>query len=260
MDEVKFTAKLTHKSNTKPHEVKLKVFWKTTKKWTAADIADFQNSVPGIAEKLRNERYWTKDGSIHQDAFTCEDFAVRILAQYAASKGLPVKLKTGVRIFRNMEVYDPKEHDNYVSDMWGFAEMVMLSYGAPDMQRVGENTLSVPSADMLKPGDILAQTNDNRGISHHIQVCMKASPLRVDIIQGNSSGVIVRPFTTIMRWLGSNRADPQNSSYAGMIPQRGVWTKKGAGWDYHNLETDSKVSDFMKAFIFFRWNFEEFNK
>ncbi|OHX10258.1 hypothetical protein BI347_20905 [Chromobacterium sphagni] len=266
MDAVdQIVAKLTHKSDTQPHVVKMKVFWKTTRKWTDSDIADFQSSVPAIVEILRNEQYWTKDGAVAQDRFTCEDFAIRVLAQYAASKGLPVKLKTDVRTYRNMELYKADEHDRYVSDMWGFAEMAMLTYGAPDMQRVGVNTVKVSVAEALRPGDILALAHDakgavNGGRAHHIQVVSAVNPASIHIYQGNSNNTIHWPMTWIYRAVGKNIADPQQTAYGGLPVETGEYTRAKSGWDYRNFKTGNRSSDALKAFELYRWNFMEFNK
>lgn len=252
---------LTPKDDKQGIKVRLKVFWKTTRFWTPADIADFQKSVPNIAERLRTERYWNKNGDIRSNTFTCEDFAIRVLCEYAAAKELPVKLTTGVRTFRNMEIYNAADHDRHASNIYGFSEMVMLSYGAPDMQRTGVNTIAVDAPEELLPGDILAQAYDRPGsIAHHIQIVETKNEKAIKIVQGNSSGVIVRPFTTVMRWLGSNRADPQNKVYAGMSLETGIYTKSVHGWDYTNIATRRSTKDFLKAFQLYRWNFAEFNK
>lgn len=252
---------LTPKEDTLGVRIKLKVFWKTTRFWTPEDIADFQKSVPQIAEWLRTEQYWNKDGDIRTNKFTCEDFALRILCEYASVKGLPVKLATGVRTYRNMEMYSAEEHDRYASNVYGFSEMVMLSYGAPDMQKVGTNSIIIGSPDQLLPGDILAQAYDRPGaVAHHIQVITKCEPGVLHIMQGNSSGVIVRPFTTVMKWIGMNRADPKNSSYAGMSPEIAFYKKAVSGWDYTNMATGRKSKDFLKNFQLYRWHFMEFNK
>ena len=125
MSAASVSAPLTPKADKAPFIVKLKVFWKTSKKWKAADISDFRRAVPQIAERLRTEQYWNKDGDIRSNKFTCEDFAIRVLCEYASFKGLPVKLTTGVRTYRNMELYDAGEHDQYASNKYGFADMVM---------------------------------------------------------------------------------------------------------------------------------------
>ncbi|SAL54365.1 hypothetical protein AWB68_02617 [Caballeronia choica] len=254
------TAPLTPKSDTRPHVVKLKIFWKTTRQWTDAEVADYRASVPILAEQIRGEQYWSKNGDIHANRFTCEDFALRVLIQYAASNGLPIKLTDGVRTYRNMELYGKPEHGQYDSSMYGFADMVELTYGAPDMQRSGSNTVRVSGPDALLPGDILAQANDWAGIAHHVQLVISKSASNISVMQGNSSGVIVRPLTTFLRVLGMNRADPQNGSYAGVKPETGSYSPSGVGWDYKNDITGRNVANFLKEFELYRWNFFEFNR
>ncbi|WP_162096305.1 hypothetical protein [Pseudomonas chlororaphis] len=252
---------LTPKAGPTPKKFTYKVFWRTTALWTDADIAAYHDEAPLIAEKLINERYWDKNGAIRSNRFTCEDFALRMLCEFAAKRGLPVKLKTGVRSYRNMENYNAAEHDRYASNMYGFSEMVMLTYGAPDMQKTGENTLPVAKAEDLMPGDILAQALDRPGsVAHHIQVVVEASASRIDIRQGDTSGWSTRPNTTFQRMIGSNMADPQNDGYAGMSIGKGFYEKKVVGWDYHNPVKGSMHEDFLKIFQFYRWNFMGFNK
>lgn len=252
---------LTPKSDKNGVRVKLKVFWKTTRFWTEADIIDFQRSVPAIAERLRSEQYWNKYGEINRNKFTCEDFAVRVLCEYASSKELPVKLTTGVRTYRNMEMYSSGEHDRYASNMYGFSEMIMLSFGAPDMQRTGVNTVAVARPEALLSGDVLAKAYDRKNaIAHHIQIVIRTEHNTIHIMQGNTSGVIVRPFTTIMRLAGANAADPQNKNYAGKIPEVGMYKKAHAGWNYKNNTTGREEIDFLKLFQLYRWNFTEFNR
>lgn len=79
-------------------------------------------------------------------------------------------------------------------------------------------------------------------------------------MQGNSSGVIVRPFTTIVRIFGRNRAAPQSASYAGMRVENGRYTQSEDGWNYRNETTGAEVKDFLKQFQLYRWNFAAFNR
>jgi hypothetical protein len=257
---VAITAPLTPKSDINPHVVKLKVFWKTTRKWTDADVADYQRSVPQVAEQMRTEQYWDRSGNERTNRFTCEDFALRVLIQYAAPKGLPIRLTNGVRTYRNMEIYRQTEHDKYDSTIYGFADMIESTYGAPDMQRSGINTQLLSGPDGLLPGDILAEAYDRAGIAHHVQIVIKTTADSISVMQGNSSGAIVRPFTTVSRLLGMNRADPENRHYAGMSPELGTYRRNKDGWDYKNITTGRKTSDFLKEFQFYRWNFLEFDK
>jgi hypothetical protein len=257
---------LTPKTDQNGIKIKLRVFWKTTKQWTPATIADFQRQVPAIAQRLRAEQYWNKDGQIQRSKFTCEDFALRALCEYASAQGLPLKLTSGVRTYRNMEIFNAEEHAHYGANAYGFAHMVMRTYGAPDMQRLGVNTETVAGPEALLPGDILALAHDAKGAAtggraHHIQVVVAVASSRIDIFQGNSDSTIHRPITWINRLLGRNSADPDQAAYAGMPLETGVYTKnRKAGWDYVNNSTGNGSQDFLKLFDLVRWNFMEFNR
>ncbi len=244
--------------------VQLKVFWKTTRFWTQADIIDFQRSVPAIAERLRTEEYWNKYGEIKYNKFTCEDFAIRILCEYASSKELPVKLTTGVRTYRNMEMLDRSVHDKYASNKYGFSEMVMKTYGARDMQRTGINTVAVESPDDLLPGDILALSHDLKAgpshTAHHIQVVYQKSSNEVKIYQGNSNATIHWPLSWAYKATGRNVADPQDAAYGGQPIEVVKYIKSRGEWDYDNFKTKHREKNYLKYFDFFQWNFKEFNK
>jgi hypothetical protein len=250
---------LTPKEDEQGVKVKLKVFWKTTKFWAESDIADFQKNAPGIAERLRTEQYWNKYGEFKNNKFTCEDFAIRMLCEYAAAQGLPVKLTTGVRTYRNMEFYNASEHDRYASNLYGFSEMVMLTYGAPDMQRTGINTVAVATPDELQPGDILAQEQDrSNGRAHHIQLVVLRDTNKIHIYQGNSG--IGNTASWISRLLRHNSADPTDSFYTGLPIETGCFTRQGEKWYYENFSSNAYKEDFLKFFGLYRWNFNEFNK
>ncbi|QEM83770.1 hypothetical protein [Halomonas binhaiensis] len=251
---------LTSAEDTDGAQLRLKVFWPTTNLWNDAHMADYHKEASSIVQHLIRQQYWNQEGAVDTHRFTCEDFAIRVLCEYASSRGLPVKLSTGVRTYRNMEVYSPAQHDTYASHMYGFTEMVMLTYGAPDMQRP-QNTISLSSPVELRPGDILAQSKDRPGnLAHHIQLATRVSPERIDIRQGNTGGAFYRPISTIRRWLGENLADPQNTAYAGLPIESGQYVRAAKGWDYRNLTTGSKAKDFLRIFELYRWNFREFNR
>jgi hypothetical protein len=229
--------------------------------------------VPTLAEQLRTERYWGKDGAVKDNKFTCEDFALRLLVQYAASKGLPVKLTDGVRTYRNMELYGEPEHSKFESSLYGFANMVALTYGAPDMQRSGMNTQLLSSPSAVKPGDILAEVYDweaaglaavalsKKNRAHHIQVVVATSPGRIAIYQGNSTADIHFGLRQVRKIFGSNPADPMNSGYGGVPVERGEYRlTRNDSWSYRNFDTKSHYEDELKKFQPFRWNFMEFNR
>lgn len=263
----------TEDNEPKPITVRLKVFWRTTRKWTEADVEDYCKAVPQLAKQIQHEQYWDRQGHVKTNRFTCEDFALRMLVQYAALKGLPLKLTTGVRTYRNMEVHSLPEHDRYDSTMYGFADMVSLTYGAPDMQRVGLNTVRLHEPEALTPGDILAQAKDipgtylatvsgrNHNLAHHIQLVVSRTPSRIEIFQGNSSGTIRMGIRHLLRAMGYNPADPQDSKYGGLPVETGSYAlSHGGGWDYINHDTRQQGKNKLSEFELYRWNFLEFNR
>ena len=248
-------APLTRKEDEAPHICKLKVYWRTTRTWTPGDVDLYHSTAPQLAEAAR----------VSGKRFTCEDFALELLCAFASKHGLPVKLTDGVREYRNMDIYDPDYHENYPQTPRGFIGMVMVTFGAPDIQRAGQNTLRLHGPSELMAGDVLALAHDSKGRAaggraHHIQVVTQKNDVRIDITQGNSNWEIHKPITWINRILGRNSADPDQRAYAGMTPETGRFVRgAGAAWDYRNNDTGNTQDDFLKFFELYRWNFMEFN-
>ena len=262
MSAVSVSAPLTRKADKAPHIVKLKVFWKTTKKWETADIEDFRHAVPQIAERLRTEQYWNKDGDIRSNKFTCEDFAIRVLCEYASFKGLPVKLTTGVRSYRNMELYDAGEHDRYASNKYGFADMVMLTYGAPDMLNSGNTKLV--NTDSVQAGDLLAKMNENN-TARHVQVVIQNTGSKIHVIQGNQEYKYpYRAMYWLAKKLGGNEdnsvSNPSAKGYEGLPLGEAQYTKIDGKWNYTNLRSGFSAPDFLRQFVGREWSYFEFNK
>lgn len=248
-------APLTRKEDSSPYTCKLKVYWKTTKEWTATDIDAYRQAIPRLAEAAR----------VSRRKFTCEDFALELLCQFASKRGLPVKLTDGVREYRNMDIYEAGYHENYPQDPRGFIAMVMVSFGAPDVQRSGINTVRLAGPSDLLPGDLLALALDTKGKAtgfraHHVQVVVRKTDRQIGIYQGNSDWTIHKPVTWFNKIMRRNSADPGQSAYAGSIPETGQFTLNGgARWDYRNNDTGNTQSDFLKFFELYRWNFMGFN-
>ncbi|CAB3781976.1 hypothetical protein [Paraburkholderia fynbosensis] len=248
-------APLTRSADESPHTCKLKVYWKTTKDWAPGDIQEYRSSIYGLAEAAR----------VSGRRFTCEDFALKLLCQFAADRGLPVKLTDGVREYRNMDIYNPDYHENYPQTAMGFVSMVMVSFGAPDIQRNGTNTVRVGGPADLLPGDLLALALDAKGRAsgnraHHIQVIVQRTDSRIAIFQGNSDWTIHKPITWINRVLNRNSADPDQHAYAGTTPETGQFTRTSDGrWNYRNDVSGNEAEDYLRYFELFRWNFLEFN-
>jgi hypothetical protein len=248
-------APLTRRDDETPHTCKLKVYWRTVREWTPSGVDEYHAAVPLIAEAA----------VVSGKRFTCEDFALELLCTFASQRGLPVKLSDGVREYRNLDIYDSDFHENYPQTPRGFTSMVMVSFGAADIQRAGINTVQLSHPTDLLPGDILALAHDGKGQAtggraHHIQVVSRIDRVQIDIVQGNSNWQIHKPVTWVNKLFGRNAADPEQRAYAGMKPETGRYTRGGAErWNYRNNRTGNTESDFLKCFEFYRWNFMEFN-
>lgn len=262
--EPEVKAKLTPKSDKKPKQVVLRVFWKSNKKWDASTIQAYQKFVVGEADFMRsNYVEMNEDGETKKGRFTCEDFALRMLIEFASKNSLPVKLTTGVRTYSNIEIYSSDEHDDYSANAFGFFQMVGKTYGAPDMQSP-INTKLVATVAELKPGDILAQANDKSDKrAHHIQMVIAKTSVEITIFQGNSGSGNWGPLAKLSRLIGrGNPADPKaETAYTGATAQKAKYTlMTDKTWSYSNEDTKSSKTDFLKMFLFYRWNFENFNR
>lgn len=247
-------ANLTQKEDESPHICKLKVYWKTTQLWTSSAIQAYHAQALQLAGAAKASGR----------KFTCEDFALEVLCLFASTRGLPVKLTAGVREYCNMDIYDPDYHEHYPQTARGFINMVMASFGAPDIQRTGKNTVRLAGPADLLPGDILALARDSKGEAtggraHHIQLATEKSDSAIGIYQGNSNWEIHKPITWVNKLFGRNSADPDQAAYAGMPPETGQFTRAGSGWNYRNNKTGATQIGFLKYFELYRWNFMEFN-
>jgi hypothetical protein len=255
-------AYLTPKSDTQGKEIKLKVFWKTTKYWDEVSIKEYRSTVEDNAHDFQNNyREWWGDGSIHRGMLTCEDFSLKLLIKFAGSHGLPLKLTTGAGTYRNMQLYSPIL-DRFTSNPAGYEDMVMPRYGAMDTL---QNTVKIAAHKDLLPGDIMLRNDGG-----HVQVVMMNSPTEIRVKQGNFDPNA--PLTTKRRILGKlskvltgdNAAmRPGNDNYLGTEIQDGlyIWEEEGR-WSYQNttLKEDKEYKTFKTMSNLCRWNFEEFNR
>jgi 1,2-phenylacetyl-CoA epoxidase catalytic subunit len=143
--------------------------------------------------------------------------------------------------------------------------MAMASFGAPDVQRNGINTIRLSDPSELLPGDLLGLALDAKGRAsgkraHHVQVVVQKSDTQIVIYQGNSDWTIHKPVTYFNKLFGRNAADPVQTAYAGMATETGQFTRtSGSQWDYKNNRTGATQSDYLQYFELFRWSFMEFN-
>jgi hypothetical protein len=253
-------------------KVTLKVFWKHTRLWNQEEIERYHKLAPFFCKQIAEEK----------KKFTCEDFAIRVLCEFASFRQLPVRLVTGARVCSNIMPYMTAEQkellllaeqskwplpadelEQYSSTVNGFCDMVMQVYGARDMQKVGVNTVNVATPEDLLPGDILAHVKLGNSVATHIQVVTSVAKNKIGIHQGNSGALNIIPFASRIL----NAADPRDDDYTGQPIERGVYNRVAYDrWDYDKLlitgedHKDDRKKDFMKQMQLYRWNFMGFNQ
>ncbi len=253
---------LTEKKETKGVKVPLKVFWKTSKFWEAADVEKYRIAAPHIALRLKdNFAEWRADGSVNKTfTTTCEDFAIRVLVEFAFQNNLPVKITSGAGTFRNMEALDPA--DETQANVYGFMQKAMGSCAAQDMLN-DSNTKAVKN-EVVRPGDLLVEMND-KNRARHVQVAINNTGSDIRVIQGNQKYLYpYRAMYWITRKLTSNNShsvsDPSSMGYEGMELGEAHFTKSADKWNYKNMKTGRVVQNYLGNFVGREWNFFEFNK
>lgn len=204
--------------------------WAITNSWNDHYISQYRDRVKDIGQKYRETG----------QKYTCEDFALSVLIDFASEHGLPVKIANGTG------VYDARS--NAYSDVESFKNDVLKSTGARDLQSK-KNTLPTnkPSS-----GDIVVNRHAN-GMGHHIQLVQGGDQECLFLYQGNSNFLNSVP--------GASRlgaSSPGSLLYAGKGIELAVYNTKT---DYYtNVTTRKSTAGFSaKANIEYRkWNFYGF--
>lgn len=261
-DEGKYTVPLTPKADTEGVRIRFKVFWKTQKFWNDDYIRQYKEEAPIIATQLKDHFLeWRSDGSINKRlTATCEDFAIRILVEFAFRNNLPIKITTNAGVFRNMEPLD--QSDDTLPNVYGFMQKVMRSCAAQDMLN-DRNTRQVHN-EQVEPGDLLVQLNSQGG-ARHVQITTQNTGKSIIVIQGNQEYKYhYRALYWIAKKLTGNKSnsvsDPNAKGYEGMSLGEGEFSKNREKWAYKNLKTGFTSPDFLRQFVGRSWNFSEFNK
>jgi len=216
--------------------------WQITNQWTKDYMIGYSNYVASQTQKYINEG----------QEFTCEDFALSLLIDYASENGLPVTIENG------KDTYDARS-DSY-SDVETFKNDVLTTTGARDLQN-SENTITLSDLSTAKGGDIIINRNQNN-VGTHIQVVTSKSSNTdfgqttnfLDIAQGNSGVLNKIPYSSAILKAGN----PNSSFYTGKPIERAVLTlntntywNRATGRTYENY---SKVKNIDVR----RWNFLNF--
>jgi hypothetical protein len=138
--------------------------------------------------------------SAYEGKFTCEDFALSLVIDFAFNNNLPLKIATGAGVF--------DAASDQFQTMTEFKHEVLFHTGARDLQDY--NTIAEPLSE-VKPGDLLLNRTET-GRAHHVQVVTSAKDGVIDISQGNYP-----------RWniFGFGSGDPFSPLYLGTDVQEG---------------------------------------
>jgi len=205
--------------------------WAILNNWNDYYISLYEKSVAKISRDYRERG----------EKYTCEDFALSVLIDFASENGLPVTVSNGTGI------YDARSAE--YSDVASFKNDVLKSTGAPDLQSP-RNTLPV---DCPQSGDLVINRHDD-GQGHHIQ-----------LIGGNIDGnlVVYQGSSTFLNSIhGSSRilgaSNPSSMFYAGQNIRLAVFNIAS---DYYvNITTGASYKNYSttKNIEYRRWNYGSF--
>ena len=143
--------------------------WKISNSWNESWIKIYRNEVNSLIAIMESTG----------DAYSCEDFALSCIMNFARKKELPFKWETG------SETFDASESG--YKDAEKFTEAVMKATGAKDFQR-SVNT-SIVGKENAQIGDLVVMSQiEDKGVASHIQVIVKTEGtpnVSLDIKQGN---------------------------------------------------------------------------
>lgn len=212
---------------------------KHPKKWTADVIHRY--SLFAQARAAIHERAKTE--------FTCEDFALQVVLEYARIESLPIEIRNGSGSF---SMHDFNTHEE-------FRVKVMMTTGATDLwQDDLHNTVALGTGKTAHFADVLlARAGDlivvNSG--HHIQLVSAVDTEVVWITQGNLNFKC----NAFERWLNLHDAqDPSDATcYAGEnVKTKGYNKKTGLYGDNGKYRQEIYRTQSGRTR---RWNFAHWN-
>ena len=149
--------------------------WTVSHFWDRRSISDYQEHIDAKTQSLKNQGVRA----------TCEDLPLRLMIDFAASRGLPFRIRNGSRPWG----YRPEE----VASVAALRDEVLRTTGAADLLRRG-NTVPVGADQpgmyanlaLARPGDLIYLQYRDHG---HVQLVIRVSDGRITIAQGNLSDV-----------------------------------------------------------------------
>ena len=265
------SAAMTPASDKKPVTVQCKVYWIHQHEWNSQWIAQYHAAVPALAKEIQARKVdmsqldtepidGSPTGGKDANRFTCEDFAFEVLIEFASRNKLPLKIKTGAAVFKNIDKDYQTGNKTAPPTPAGFALDVAYASGAPDVLK---NSSPVAVSDLL-PGDLFVEFNGG-----HIQVITEVGPGKFRIMQGNFPGPGATPkrkwtsYLELGPWLRStNDGNRESSNYLGVPVQDGEYQQQNGIWLYRNnsssyREWQTETWQGMNKHM--RWNFADFN-
>jgi RHS repeat-associated protein len=209
--------------------------WKTTNQWDDNWIAEFEKFAVTQSEVLEQNS---------SNAYTCEDFALTILIDFASRNGLPINIQNGTDTY--------KSTDSRFSSVDDFKDAVLKTTGANDLSYPSNTTLigningkTTLSNLNLKTGDLFLHraklTSDE--LYKHTQVVTELSANRIAIHQGNQ---------------GFGVSNPSSFFYCGVAVQYGTYSLSSGNYYRHINVTPGLL--YSGAIDVYRWNFKSWNK
>lgn len=228
-------------------------------------MVDNEKPIKWDNDAIESYRKWVVDAvkSYHRYSirFTCEDFAIQLIVEFAWKNGLPVYIS-------NRDVYSQGTTFQKGEDYIDFFKRVASSTGASDIKR--ETKLVGKSGDTsalmaAKPGDLIH-------FGSHVQVVVKQADLKkgekqIIIAQGNFRRMsVLRAGCSIENALGTkNKNDPNDVCYIGRPIEGGIYDVsdkfKYKRYDREDQEFDKSGNIFKsKNAEVRRWDFKSWNK
>lgn len=213
--------------------------WEIKNKWDDAMIKKYQTYAAAKAKELKESGH----------DYTCEDFALAILIDFAAANNLPVVIQTKTGTY--------SASSKKFSDAADFKQAVLHATSAADVNDCG-NAVEIQQ-DQLATGDLILISAYEDGPPTHTQVVAKITDEQLTIYQGNAA-------RQSLFFEGSS--SPKNIFYVGTPVEVAYYNRKTG--DYycpvnHGQNTDQPVATSYENFLnscslsFWRWNFKSWN-
>jgi hypothetical protein len=203
-----------------------KPVWEATNKWDANYIQKYQNYVTTRTQTYSSQE-WCK--------FTCEDFALSLIVDFAHENSLPFVFFNGTGSYTSSDLRFKNFED--------FKIALLTTSAAKDIS----NSWNTKKSNTDTGNIILLETRGEGTGVNHTQVIAQSVGNKITIFQGNLD----------YRILSNN---PSNLFYSGKRIQAGVWNLENGS--YQNLTTGSKEnSNYLKSANaqFRQWNFSLWN-